>query len=74
MKLNDNSLFRQQCFIGGQWVNADSGETMDVVNPANGETIGTMPVAGASETRRAIEAADAACPACVNSRQKNVRL
>ena len=63
MKLNDNSLFRQQCFIGGQWVNADSGETMDVVNPANGETIGTMPVAGASETRRAIEAADAAWPA-----------
>ena len=63
MKLNDNSLFRQQCFIGGQWVNADSGETMDVVNPANGEIIGTMPVAGASETRRAIEAADAAWPA-----------
>ena len=63
MKLNDNSLFRQQCFIGGQWVNADSGETMDVVNPANGETIGTMPAAGASETRRAIEAADAAWPA-----------
>ena len=63
MKLNDNSLFRQQCFIGGQWVNADSGETMDVDNPANGETIGTMPAAGASETRRAIEAADAAWPA-----------
>ena len=63
MKLNDNSLFRQQCFIGGQWVNADSGETMDVVNPANGETIGTMPAAGASETRRAIEAADVAWPA-----------
>ena len=63
MKLNDNSLFRQQCFIGGQWVNADSGETMDVVNPANGETIGTMPAAGASETRRAIAAAEAAWPA-----------
>ena len=63
MKLNDSSLFRQQCFIDGDWVDADSGETMNVVNPANGETIGTMPHAGAMETRRAIEAADAAWPA-----------
>jgi len=60
MHLNDSSLFRQQCFIDGDWVDADSGETMNVVNPANGETIGTMPNAGAIETRRAIEAADAA--------------
>ncbi|HIB17922.1 MAG: NAD-dependent succinate-semialdehyde dehydrogenase [Alphaproteobacteria bacterium] len=63
MKLNDSRLFRQQCFIDGRWVDADSGETMEVLNPANGETIGTMPNAGAEETRRAIEAADAAWPA-----------
>ena len=36
---------------------------MEVFNPASGETIGTMPNAGAEETRRAIEAADAAWPA-----------
>ena len=63
MHLNDSSLFRQQCFIDGEWVDADSSETVNVVNPANGEIIGTMPNAGATETRRAIEAADAAWPA-----------
>ena len=63
MNLNDSSLFRQQCFIDGEWVDADSSETVNVVNPANGEIIGTMPNAGATETRRAIEAADAAWPA-----------
>ncbi|MFG1217932.1 NAD-dependent succinate-semialdehyde dehydrogenase [Xanthobacter flavus] len=43
--------------IGGAWVNADSGETISVNNPATGEIIGTIPKAGAAETRRAIEAA-----------------
>ena len=46
--------------IGGEWVGADSGATLEVTNPANGQTIGTTPLAGKSETRRAIEAADAA--------------
>ena len=60
MKLNDASLFRQQCYIDGQWVDADSGETQAVSNPATGEQLGTVPKMGAAETRRAIEAADAA--------------
>jgi len=59
----DPSLFRQQCYINGQWVDADSGETINVTNPATGEIIGTIPKMGASETRRAIEAANAAYPA-----------
>jgi len=46
--------------IGGEWVGADSGETIDVTNPATGELIGTVPNAGDVETRRAIDAADAA--------------
>ncbi|PPR15029.1 MAG: Succinate-semialdehyde dehydrogenase [NADP(+)] GabD [Alphaproteobacteria bacterium MarineAlpha9_Bin7] len=54
---------RDSLYIDGEWVDADSSETVNVVNPANGETIGTMPNAGATETRRAIEAADAAWPA-----------
>lgn len=61
--LKDPSLFRQQCYINGQWVNADSGETIAVTNPATGETLGTIPKMGAAETRRAIEAANAAYPA-----------
>jgi succinate-semialdehyde dehydrogenase/glutarate-semialdehyde dehydrogenase len=63
MKLKDPSLFRQQCYIDGEWLDADGGETIPVTNPANGETIGTIPKMGAAETRRAIEAASRAYPA-----------
>jgi len=60
MKLSDSKLFRQQCYVDGQWADADSGETIDVTNPANGAVIGTIPKMGAAETRRAIAAAEAA--------------
>ncbi|HQW08032.1 MAG TPA: NADP-dependent succinate-semialdehyde dehydrogenase [Steroidobacteraceae bacterium] len=63
MKLQDTSLLRQQCYIDGQWVDADSKRALDVVNPASGEKLGTVPNAGAAETRRAIEAAARAFPA-----------
>ncbi len=60
MQLNDNSLFRQQAYINGQWVSADDGQTFEVTNPATGEVIGVVPKLGQAETRRAIEAADTA--------------
>ena len=63
MQLNDDRLFRQQCYINGEWVDADSGATLDVTNPANGNCLGQVPKMGADETRRAIAAADAAWPA-----------
>jgi len=63
MDLKDPKLFRQQAYINGQWGDADSGETAPVTNPANNETLGTVPNCGADETRRAIEAANAAWPA-----------
>ncbi|SDN76727.1 NADP-dependent succinate-semialdehyde dehydrogenase [Pseudomonas jinjuensis] len=63
MQLKDSSLFRQQAYIDGAWVDADSGQTLKVNNPATGETIGSVPKMGAAETRRAIEAADRALPA-----------
>ena len=63
MNLQDQSLFRQQCYIDGAWADADSGETIDVTDPATGETLGTVPRMGADETRRAIDAANAAYPA-----------
>ncbi len=62
-KLDDMSLFRRQCYIDGAWVDADSGETIEVTNPATGEVLGTIPKLGAGETRRAIEAAERAWPA-----------
>ena len=53
-------FMREANLIGGQWVQADSGKTVDVTNPANGLKIGTVPNSGKAETRRAIEAAQAA--------------
>jgi len=61
--LKDPKLFHQQCYIDGQWVDADGGQTIAVTNPATGGVIGTIPKMGASETRRGIEAADRALKA-----------
>jgi succinate-semialdehyde dehydrogenase / glutarate-semialdehyde dehydrogenase len=63
VQLKDMNLFRQQCYINGEWVDADRKETIPVYNPADGVQIGTVPNLGAEETRRAIEAANAAWPA-----------
>src|SRR6185437_13502136 len=63
LQLKDQKLFRQQCYIDGEWVGADSGKTIPVTNPASDEELGTVPRMGADETRRAIEAADRALPA-----------
>ena len=62
MQLNDPSLLRQQCYVDGAWTDADDDATMDVVNPATGGGIGTVPRMGAAETRRAIGAAERARP------------
>ena len=61
--LKDATLFKQHCYLNGQWSAADNGTTIDVTNPASGEKLGTIPKMGAEETRRAIEAANAALPA-----------
>ena len=63
MKLKDPRLFRHRCYIDGAWRDADDGAVVEVTNPSGGEVIGTVPNAGAAETRRAIEAAHAAQPA-----------
>ncbi|MBO9650575.1 MAG: NAD-dependent succinate-semialdehyde dehydrogenase [Variovorax sp.] len=60
IQLKDPSLLRSAAYIAGQWCNADSGLTISVRNPATGDEVGTVPKAGAAETRRAIEAADRA--------------
>jgi succinate-semialdehyde dehydrogenase / glutarate-semialdehyde dehydrogenase len=63
LQLKDPTLLRQQAYINGVWSDADNGETHPVTNPATGEQIGTVPRMGAAETRRAIDAANAAWPA-----------
>ena len=60
MHLKDQSLFRQQCYINGEWIDADDGGTLNVTNPSSGSVIGTVPKLGATETARAIDAAEVA--------------
>ncbi len=63
MQLKDRGLFRQQAYIDGEWVDADDGATFAVTDPAGSEQLGTVPSMTGIETRRAIEAANAAWPA-----------
>ncbi|CDX39769.1 succinate-semialdehyde dehydrogenase I, NADP-dependent [Mesorhizobium plurifarium] len=58
--LNDKSLFREAGLIGGKWVGADSGKTVDVIDPATQAAIGTAPDMAGSDTRAAIEIAASA--------------
>ncbi|TDF64673.1 NADP-dependent succinate-semialdehyde dehydrogenase [Cupriavidus sp. L7L] len=60
MQLKDTGLLRAQAYIAGNWQDADSGATFTVTDPASGALIGTVPGMGAAETRRAIDAAQAA--------------
>lgn len=60
MKLNDQALLKARGYVDGVWVDADSGETFDVRNPATGETLATLPNMGADETRAAICAGEEA--------------
>jgi len=62
LPLKDHNLLRNQCFINGAWCNADTQKTIAVNNPATGELITSVPDMGATETRRAIEAANTAQP------------
>jgi succinate-semialdehyde dehydrogenase / glutarate-semialdehyde dehydrogenase len=62
LNLNNPLLLKQLCYLNGQWLAADKGQTIEVTNPATNEVLGTIPKMGTMETRRAIEAADAALP------------
>ncbi|MBK6974991.1 MAG: NAD-dependent succinate-semialdehyde dehydrogenase [Sterolibacteriaceae bacterium] len=60
MQLARPDLLRTQAYLDGVWCDADSGETAPVSNPATREQLGTVPMMGAAETRRAIDGARAA--------------
>ncbi len=60
LKLKDPSLFKQQVYVAGEWIDADSGKTVAVTNPADGKQLGSVPMCGKAETQRAIAAADVA--------------
>jgi succinate-semialdehyde dehydrogenase/glutarate-semialdehyde dehydrogenase len=62
LNLKDSALFHQRCYIDGAWLDADQAGTLVIRNPASGESLGTVPKMGGAETRRAIDAANAALP------------
>lgn len=62
MNLTHSSLFRKQCYVNGHWIDSATMQTMDVINPANGAILGTVPSLTQEDTRNAIEAAQQALP------------
>jgi succinate-semialdehyde dehydrogenase/glutarate-semialdehyde dehydrogenase len=58
--LKDTGLLRGECYIAGEWRRAADGKTIEVTNPASGDTIATVPSMSAVETREAVESAEAA--------------
>jgi succinate-semialdehyde dehydrogenase/glutarate-semialdehyde dehydrogenase len=70
IQLSDQALLKTQAYINGQWIDADSGGTVAVTNPANGEVIAEVAKCSTAETRRAIEAA---AEALVDWRQRTAK-
>ncbi|WP_425419470.1 NAD-dependent succinate-semialdehyde dehydrogenase [Oricola indica] len=60
MLTKSNAFLKEANLIGGKWIAADGGASLSVINPANGQVLGTVPKSGQAETARAIEAAAAA--------------
>jgi succinate-semialdehyde dehydrogenase/glutarate-semialdehyde dehydrogenase len=61
--VRERTLLLDRGYIRGEWVDADSGSTFPVINPATGEELAQVPRMGTDETRRAIDAAHDAYPA-----------
>jgi len=74
--LNSPRLFRDRCYVNGEWIEADDGRTVPVTNPVDGEVIGTVPDCGAAETRKALLAAEAALPRwrALSARERGMKM
>ena len=70
MELNKKSLFREKCFVNGQWSDSKNGNTIEVNNPATFEIIGKVPNFSAEETKSAINDADEAFQSWKNTTAK----
>src|ERR1700738_1623931 len=62
MQLKDATLLRHEAFIDGEWQAADDASSFEVIDPANGQSLGHVPNMSAAETHRAIDAANKAWP------------
>jgi succinate-semialdehyde dehydrogenase / glutarate-semialdehyde dehydrogenase len=63
LSLRDPSLIRNQCLVGGKWIDARNGRVRDIMNPADGSIVASVPICGTVETQKAIETAFRAFPA-----------
>jgi hypothetical protein len=48
-RLRDPSLFVERAYVGGEWIDAAGGSRIDVVDPATGASIGTVPALGSRD-------------------------
>ena len=62
MTIQNFKLFRDKCYINGEWIEANSKDKISVNNPASLKEIGTVPKCGKEETKNAIDAANTAWP------------
>jgi len=60
VELQDPTLLRTQAYVGGEWIDADSGATFDVTDPATGDVVASVADLGVDETRRAVDLAEVA--------------
>ena len=60
-----------KAFVGGEWVDSASGETMDVINPATGEVVAAVPSCAAEDVDRAVAAAAKALPEWLDKTPKD---
>lgn len=60
LQLKNPGLLRDHAYINGEWVAADDGSAFEVTNPADNTLLANVANLGVAETRRAIEAANAA--------------
>ena len=60
MELQDPTLLRTQAYVGGEWIDADSGATFDVTDPATDDVVASVADLGVDETRRAVDLAEVA--------------
>ncbi|MCJ1481351.1 succinate semialdehyde dehydrogenase NADP+ linked [Schaereria dolodes] len=61
-QLNDQSLFKRECYVNGEWVKAKSGKNFEVYDPSSGKLIGTCPEFSKEDTDNAIRVAAEAWP------------
>lgn len=77
LDLTDSSLLRSQAYIGGQWLDAKSGQTAPVVNPATQAVMGHVPDMGAPDVEHAIVVAHQSLAAwqalCAKTRAQRLR-